>query len=521
MPGSYANPVVPGDHPDPSVIRVGKTFWAATTSTDWAPCFPVSRSDDLVNWTSVGAVFSERPTWSDGDYWAPELSEYRGRYYVYYVGRRREGPLTVAVASAERPEGPYVDHGPLVGQYDGSIDPMAFVDRNGRRRLIWKEDGNSAGRPTILWSAPLSDDGTALCGEPVEILRNDAPWEHDVVEAPFVLVRDGWHYLFYSGNGCCGLGCRYALGVARARSLEGPWEKSGRNPILESNAAWRCPGHGSIVSLEDGRTYLLYHAYDASASDPRGVGRQTLLDEIVWENDGWPSINDGKGPSSVAASPLGTRLRPPLEHFSTDFRDALDPDWQWPHDAAPSIRCDGDGIVLSPGADTLPGDPIAAAVARRALQQEYIATAILDVATLAPHTHAGLAAYGNAGNVLGIAYRDGEVVIFRRRRGRHAIVASVPAPSTDALRFRMTVSEGPQYEFAFAAGEGAWRKLGGNFHGGYLPPWDAGVRIALVAGGGPHAEARFKSLRVEPFVPNVRFIAPGPAAKAGRLTRFA
>src|SRR5205807_1114902 len=96
-----------------------------------------------------------------------------------------------------------------------------------------------------------------------ELIRNDVPWEGAVVEGPFVLRRREWFYLFYSGSGCCGRGCAYALGVARSHALHGPWEKNPANPILSGNEHWKCPGHGSIVTDERGRYFLLYHAYDA------------------------------------------------------------------------------------------------------------------------------------------------------------------------------------------------------------------------------------------------------------------
>src|SRR5438477_11466406 len=89
---AYQNPVVPGDYPDPSVIRVGKEFWATATSSEWGPQFPLLRSTDLVNWEQAGNVFAHRPAWSAGNFWAPEISMYKDKYYVYYVGRKTGGP---------------------------------------------------------------------------------------------------------------------------------------------------------------------------------------------------------------------------------------------------------------------------------------------------------------------------------------------------------------------------------------------------------------------------------------------
>src|SRR5579875_1511258 len=110
---TYRNPVQAGDYPDPSVIRVGeRDFWAATTSTEWAPYFPLLHSRDLIHWEHVDAVFAQRPDWARGAFWAPELCSYGGRYYVYYVACDRNGTLTIAAATANQPQGPYTDRGP-------------------------------------------------------------------------------------------------------------------------------------------------------------------------------------------------------------------------------------------------------------------------------------------------------------------------------------------------------------------------------------------------------------------------
>jgi xylan 1,4-beta-xylosidase len=76
----FANPVLPGDYPDPSVIRVGGEYWATATTSEWAPLFPILKSKDLVTWEHVGNVFEKRPEWSVGNYWAPEIYEHKGAY---------------------------------------------------------------------------------------------------------------------------------------------------------------------------------------------------------------------------------------------------------------------------------------------------------------------------------------------------------------------------------------------------------------------------------------------------------
>jgi beta-xylosidase len=161
-PARYDNPVIPGDHPDPSVIRVGEDYWATTTSGTWEPEFSIFHSRDLLHWTIAGSVFKKRPAWAERDFWAPEMSTHRGRFFIYYTARKKRGPLCVAVATASAAAGPYVDHGHLVCQKVGSIDAMAVTDAQGARYLVWKEDGNSRDQPTPLWAQRLSADGKAV-----------------------------------------------------------------------------------------------------------------------------------------------------------------------------------------------------------------------------------------------------------------------------------------------------------------------------------------------------------------------
>ncbi|HEY0614510.1 MAG TPA: family 43 glycosylhydrolase [Candidatus Elarobacter sp.] len=501
--GKYRNPVHAGDFPDPSVIRTGsgpaRAFYAVTTSTDWAPFFPIFKSTDLIGWELVGHVFVRRPDWCAGNFWAPDFAEKDGRFYVYYTARRKDGPLCVAVATADRPEGPYVDHGPLIGQSYGSIDAMAADDGDGTRWLLWKEDGNAHNKPTPIWAQRLSGDGLVLLGEKIELLRNDAPWEGKLVEAPHVIRRNGWFYMFYSGNACCGEECAYAVGVARARSLAGPWEKSPRNPILAGNEAFRCPGHGAPVDDGKGNWYYLYHAYEERA-DAIYVGRQLCLDAIRWSPDGWPSINGGNGPSRVAEAPFPSleRQAPQRARWSADFGIPLDRGWQWPQSGTPSMELDHGALVLKALHPRRGADPLAGVAARTVSTGDYAATAVVDAREQSPGTLASLCAYGSHRDALGIGVRDGVVTVWRRRGGHLVELALAPA-GREKLHLRCTALDGHAYRFSFSRDGGRqWITLGGRIDGAWLPPWDAGVRIALAVGGTNGASARFSALRFEP-----------------------
>jgi xylan 1,4-beta-xylosidase len=495
----YDNPVIAGDHPDPSIIRVGKDFWATCTSSEWGPQFPLLHSTDLVNWELTGAVFPHRPDWATGNFWAPEISEFKGRYYVYYVGRKRGGPLAVAVATAEKPSGPYTDHDPLVAQEDGSIDPVPATDESGVRYLVWKEDGNSRNRPTPIWAQRLNDDGTKLIGEPRELIRNDADWEGGLVEGPFILRRNDWFYLFYSGNGCCGVGCNYALGVARARSLLGPWEKNPANPILAGNETWKCPGHGSIVTDAQGRYWLLYHAYSTGGSV--FTGREGMLDEVKFGLDNWPTINDGKGPSKKATSPFGVAQRTTNASYSDDFNsDELQKGWQWPQGREPLHRLkDGRLLLAVSGRGT---NFLAVVLARSTTVADYVATTTIETKSLKPGCAVGLCAFGDSENAMGAALREGSIITWRRDKGVTRQLAQQPAPDAQKLCLRLTARHGYRFQLAVSADGGKWIPCGDIADAKDLPPWDRSVRVALTVGGAADAEGYFDSFSIKPVEPS-------------------
>ena len=142
---TFANPVLPGDHPDPTVVRAGGAFYASATSASWAPIFPIFRSADLVAWRQVGAVLPKAPAWSAGNYWAPELVRWSGRMLLFYSASRVGGTPCIGVATAARPEGPWRDRGPALCRPGGTIDADPFTDADGTRWLLFKRFGSGHG----------------------------------------------------------------------------------------------------------------------------------------------------------------------------------------------------------------------------------------------------------------------------------------------------------------------------------------------------------------------------------------
>lgn len=290
----YANPVVATDCPDPGVIAVADVYYAICTGGR----FRIRRSYDLVMWEDTNAfVFpSGKPPYAaNGNRnWAPEMHEVDGKFLVYYTSVNAANVLSIGVASATSPLGPFTDRGsPLVEHPQGVID-ATYVRAGGKSYLAYKIDGNSVGQPTPIYLRELAADGMAFApgSTQVEILRNNAAtWEGGVVEAPWITEHDGMFYLFYSGNV---YDARYRTGVARAAKVTGPYTKLASNPILRNDAAWVGPGHGSVVTA-GAKHYFVYHAWenDGAGGNAAAAGRQILVDEITWGANGWPKIHDG------------------------------------------------------------------------------------------------------------------------------------------------------------------------------------------------------------------------------------
>ena len=86
---TYNNPVIRGDLADPTIIRIGNTYYATGTSSEWAPYYPMFKSNDLINWKQTGHVFEQQPEWTKSSFWAPEWYQHKGKVYVYYTARKQ------------------------------------------------------------------------------------------------------------------------------------------------------------------------------------------------------------------------------------------------------------------------------------------------------------------------------------------------------------------------------------------------------------------------------------------------
>ena len=403
-------------------------------------------------------------SWADYYFWAPEISYDSGRVYVYYTAHKKDGNLCVGVASADRPEGPYRDHGPLICQDFGSIDGFPIRDTTGKLFLVWKVDANSVNRPTPIYAQEINEERTRLVGERVELFRNNAEWERELVEGASIIRHGDYFYAFYAAAGCCGDRCTYVSGVARAKGLLGPWEKDRRNPILVDDSSWLCKGHGTPIE-KDGRFYFLYHGYDRVTS--AYTGREGLLQEFIFTPDNWIEFINSNNRKVVRK-----------EIIRDEFIDkTLNQNWQWDVFHQPDYKLKDGALHLKASPD-LTGSFIGQIIS----SANYTATT--TVLTASSNAYSGIAAIGDDENIVALLLKNFQLQILKVEYGVDTLTTILNIPRSNKVYLQMSV-EGP-YRITFL-----YSLDGINFkpinlkpiRGAFLPPWDSPPRAGLISKG--------------------------------------
>lgn len=300
MENLLQNPILPGFHPDPSALRVGEDYYIAVSTFEWWPGIDIYHSRDLVNWEWIAAPVSREsqvPSAMPGNYnsgglWAPHLSYADGLFWLAYTDVKSATAFKDTlnyVITAPRIEGPWSE--PAFVTASG-FDPSLFHDDDGKSYFLnmlfdWRlEKPGFAG--TVIQEFDRAT--RRLVGERRHFYRGT---DLGVCEGPQILKKDGWYYLLCAAGGT---GYLHAATVARAGSLEGPWENSPFHPLLTARDDPKQPlqksGHACFLPIGD--EWYITHLCARPLTE-RGhctLGRETALQKIVWEN-GWPRLANG------------------------------------------------------------------------------------------------------------------------------------------------------------------------------------------------------------------------------------
>lgn len=279
--GTFLNPILSGDHPDPTILKDGDDYYMTFSSFLSCPGIVIWHSRDLVNWTPIGPALNQ-PL---GSVWAMDLVKHNGRYFIY-IPATPNGKQGIFVIWSDSINGPWSD--PVDLHIPDGIDPGHIVGEDGKRYLF------VSGVRRIR----LTDDGLATDGklEPAyEPWRYPSDWvvEMFAPEGPKLFRRGEWFYLVSAVGGTSGPPTSHMVIAARSRSIHGPWEHCPHNPLVRTasiNERWWSRGHASLVEGPAGDWWMVYHGYE---NGYRTLGRQTLLEPVEWTRDGWFKAKGG------------------------------------------------------------------------------------------------------------------------------------------------------------------------------------------------------------------------------------
>jgi arabinan endo-1,5-alpha-L-arabinosidase len=309
---TYCNPFWQGSFPDPFILKVRGHYYAYATEQeshlhDSAWVFPVMTSKDLVQWREIGKAMPALGR-QYNRYWAPEVIEDNGQFYLYYAVHTTEFSGSIRVAVADRPEGPFKDSGRDLTAHlvPWAIDPHVFRDSDGQRYLYmtieyWDDptgytgSGNAVDRlidPFTLEGQVTRVTPPSHAWQLFEARRKErggVDWY--TVEGPAVIKHRKRYYEMFSGG--CYYRDNYAVSYATAKMPKGPggmqdttwhdWEgREGNTLLLQGDGVHLVsPGHNSLVLGPDNVTpYIVYHARQKERTI-----REPYLDRLFWHGD--------------------------------------------------------------------------------------------------------------------------------------------------------------------------------------------------------------------------------------------
>ena len=209
--GTYTNPLISADFPDPDVIRVGDTYYMVNTTMFIFPGVTILKSHDLVNWEYCSNAvprfdFSKCydldscNRYGHGQ-WATSLKYHNGKFYLLFITLNEGGFML----TADKAEGPWhITHLPK-----GFYDPGLFFDDDAGKAYVAQGYNKISITEVNDSLEPVGPDSLVFTGD----IRKG-------LEGTHVYKINGYYYLY------CTYGGRDGMQVAlRSKNIYGPYEE--------------------------------------------------------------------------------------------------------------------------------------------------------------------------------------------------------------------------------------------------------------------------------------------------------
>lgn len=332
-----SNPVLPGFNADPSMIRVGDTYYIANSTFDWWPGVRLHESRDMVHWNLLPGPLTRvsqldmRGNPSGGGVWAPDLSYADGRFWLVYADVKIvDGAFkdcTNYLVTADDIRGPWSEPVRLNGV---GFDASLFHDADGRKYLVQQTWDFREYRHSFDGITLTEFDPVTMRLQPDTARTIWTGTDVKLVEGPHLYRIGEWYYLF-----CAEGGTQYEHqeSVARSRTLDahsfvampdGPFLGNYDTP----DSYLQKQGHGALVDTPSGEWYyasLCARPWRHSTESSRGVrgwctlGRETAIQQVEWDADGWPRVVGGHGGRRIVDAPRDAiETAAPADHAQHD-----------------------------------------------------------------------------------------------------------------------------------------------------------------------------------------------------------
>lgn len=501
--GSFRNPVLPGFHPDPSIVRVGDTFFAVTSTFSFFPGLPIFRSTDLVNWTLIGNAIDRHDQvnfsglGTNRGLFAPAIEHHDGTFWIVNTCIECGGNFVI---TATDPAGPWSD--PEWLDF-GGIDPSLFFAADGTAWIVYNDA--PPGEPRYeghraLWlqqfdpvAKQVMPERTLLVDGGVDPSRNPI-W----AEGPHIYKVGDWHYLLAAEGGTAD---QHSQTIYRSRDLQGPYTPGPFNPILTQrdlppDRADRveATGHADIIGLDDGTWWGVFLATRPFDGQSTLMGRETFLLPLEWK-DGWPRFLDRQEPVPMVlpAPDLPATPAPAWNRWRDEFDAALGHEWigiRTPAAAAQFAVAGGAlHVIAGDAAAGSLGKP--AFVGRRMRHHVAEFTTRLTFAPERQGEFAGLLAFMDETHFLAAGKESGRLVVRLRKStdegSSGVVVAEQALTETGPIELKLAFDGGSARAFWRVPGVAQWQAVGGPINVEPLASIHAGLFTGLVVGPYAHA----------------------------------
>lgn len=291
------NPIIRGFNPDPSIIRVGEDYYAATSTFEWWPGVNIYHSKDLINWELHSRPLNKKELLDltgvpdGGGVWAPDLSFDGEKIYLVYTNVRERGAMM-------QTDNYLISTHDMNGEWSEAVylnslgfDPSLFHDEDGRKWLISLDNHYAEGRRfNGLYIQEYDDKSKRLIGKRKALYKEP---HGELVEGAHLYKFNGRYYLLKAQGGT---GERHSAQLSRSEELFGEWEDM-PDILMHTRDNKSYPlqkaGHADIFETKDGEIYMVHLAARYSSENHCIFGRETCIQKLEWGSDGWLHLEGG------------------------------------------------------------------------------------------------------------------------------------------------------------------------------------------------------------------------------------